>query len=139
MPFLPLLRLLSWFALVRWAVTIVYLSSMSGKQLQPFMLGFSGWDKIAHAIAYCVGAMLLSTALRLNTGRSWRAIIPIAILTISFFGATDEWHQLHTPQRAGGSVGDWLADTLGAAVGAVAIYSLHGRYQRQAQPAPAGN
>lgn len=139
MRFLPLLRPLSWCALGLWAVTIVYLSSLSSTQLQPFMLPIPGWDKAVHAVAFAVGAMLLSIALRLNTELPWRSIIGLAVLTISLFGLTDEWHQTYTPHRRGGDVGDWLADTLGATAGAFAICSLHGRYQRQTRPAPAGS
>jgi VanZ family protein len=35
----------------------------------------------------------------------------------SLFGASDEWHQLFTPLRDS-DIRDWLADTLGAVIGA---------------------
>ena len=44
----------------------------------------------------------------------------IAVLAVSLFGLTDEWHQSFTPGRFV-EVADWVADTLGAIV-AVTIY-----------------
>lgn len=38
----------------------------------------------------------------------------IAVLLTSFFGATDEYHQLFTPGRST-DILDWGADTIGAA------------------------
>jgi VanZ family protein len=72
-------------------------------------------DKFAHFAVY---GLLGTLVCRL--GRGWRAAF-YAFLVVSAFGASDEWHQSFVPGRFT-DFGDWLADTLGAAV-AVALYA----------------
>ena len=43
--------------------------------------------------------------------------IGLTVALISVFGMLDEFHQLFTPGRSGGDVGDWIADTFGAFCG----------------------
>lgn len=73
-------------------------------------------DKIGHFLVFG----LLATLIARNgfvPGYGW-----LAVLIVSFFGITDEWHQSFTPGRDV-EFDDWLADTLGAAV-AVTLYSV---------------
>ena len=72
-------------------------------------------DKFAHFVVY---GLLGTLVCRL--GRGWRAAAG-ALVVVSAFGASDEWHQSFVPGRVT-DFGDWLADTLGAAT-AVALYS----------------
>jgi VanZ family protein len=51
----------------------------------------------------------------------------VAVLLVSLFGLTDEWHQSFTPGRTV-EVADWAADTFGAMV-AVALYVRWARYR----------
>jgi VanZ family protein len=51
-------------------------------------------------------------------------IFLITIVAISAFGALDEYHQLSTPGRSGGDLGDWTADTLGAMVGVLLVIGV---------------
>ena len=51
----------------------------------------------------------------------WRGAV-LALITVSFFGATDEWHQSFVPGREADLL-DWLADTSGAAL-AIGLYVL---------------
>jgi VanZ family protein len=73
-------------------------------------------DKIGH---FCVFGMLATLVVR-------NGFVPrfgwLAILIVSVFGMTDEWHQSFTPGRSV-EFDDWLADTLGATL-AVTLYSL---------------
>ena len=126
------LRLVSWFAVAAWALGIFILSSMSGTQIEEINV-LDVWDKAAHFSAFAVGAVLLALALRWSTAWSWPRITLAAIVAISVFGATDEWHQLYTPHRSGADVGDWTADTLGAIAGAALI---HARHRFKNRPAP---
>jgi len=52
----------------------------------------------------------------------------LAVLTVSAFGVTDEWHQSFVPGRDC-DVFDWLSDTLGAAL-AVTLYVKWAWYRR---------
>ena len=52
----------------------------------------------------------------------------LAVLIVSAFGVTDEWHQSFVPGRDA-DVFDWLSDTLGAAL-AVVLYVRWGWYRR---------
>ena len=83
------------------------------------MIPFKFWDKLAHFLLFSAGATVLATALRFTTSWTWLRIVLVTMLCISFYGATDEWHQQFTPGRSAKDVGDWTADTLGGFVGAI--------------------
>jgi VanZ family protein len=98
---------------------MLWLSSLTPQELPD--AAFLAWDKINHFLAYAVGGWLAAGALRLS-----RPPMPVAtriigaIILIAIFGVIDEGLQTITPGRTGGSVGDWGADVLGAAAGALA-------------------
>lgn len=79
-------------------------------------------DKLAHFAVYGLLATLLC---RLRHG--WRAAWG-ALIIVSAFGATDEWHQSFVPGRES-ELADWVADTCGAAL-AVALYQGSTHYRR---------
>ncbi|MBF0184504.1 MAG: VanZ family protein [Magnetococcales bacterium] len=74
--------------------------------------GFPLKDKLLHAFSYGLLALLAWLS-----GRSWQlsAACWWAFAYASLFGASDEWHQYFVPGRSA-EVGDWLADSLGAAL-----------------------
>jgi len=74
-------------------------------------------DKLLHGAEYAVLGGLLVHALRLAGLRPGVALVS-AVVIASAFGATDELHQSFVPGRSS-EVSDWVADTLGATVGAV--------------------
>lgn len=74
-------------------------------------------DKLLHAAEYAVLGGLLVPALRVAGLRPSMAVLAAAVIA-SAFGATDEVHQSFVPGR-NADVADWVADTLGAAVGAL--------------------
>jgi VanZ family protein len=74
-------------------------------------------DKLLHATEYAVLGGLLVHALRMAGLRPAAALF-VAVALASLFGATDEFHQSFVPGR-NSDVADWMADTLGAAVGAL--------------------
>ena len=82
---------------------------------------FVGVDKIAHFIAYAA----LGFAVALMFPRNWwkkpLAMAFIAIGIASFYGITDEFHQSFVPGRDS-SIGDWVADTLGAITGTACYF-----------------
>jgi len=127
----------SWLAVLLWASTIFYLSSLSGKELKEFHVDL--WDKAAHFLAFFSGAVVLTCALRFSTGWSWLRIGLVAALAIAVYAATDEYHQLYTPHRSGGDLLDWLADALGGILGTAFTILTYALVQRSNRPAPAGN
>lgn len=93
------------------AATIVAASGQS-KVTAPNIVGF---DKVAHfAVFGLLGTLVARNGFVPRFG--W-----LAVLLVSAFGASDEWHQSFTPGRSV-EVADWMADTLGAAL-AVTIYA----------------
>lgn len=72
------------------------------------------FDKVAHFGVFGLLAMLVVRN-GFTPRRAW-----VAVLAVSLFGLTDEWHQSFTPGRSV-EFADWVADTLGAIV-AVTIY-----------------
>jgi VanZ family protein len=79
------------------------------------------WDKLLHVVEFAGLAWLLCRALR-GEGVAWTAATLLALGATSIYAASDEWHQAFVPLR-NSDVLDWVADTIGAAVGA-AIYAL---------------
>jgi VanZ family protein len=118
----------TWILPLTVALTIFWLSSRS--QLPMGVSLPHPWDKLAHGTAYLVLAWMLDLALARNLGRlsTPRRLILVLLLT-SLFGASDEWHQTFVPGRAC-ELGDWLADTLGGALG-LALRSLPLRWRRR--------
>ncbi|HET8723394.1 MAG TPA: VanZ family protein [Anaeromyxobacteraceae bacterium] len=84
----------------------------------PFLpQGFFTHDKLLHLLEYAVLGALLAPALRL-AGMSPRGALLAAAILGSLYGATDELHQAFVPGRTA-DVLDWVADTLGAGLGAL--------------------
>jgi VanZ family protein len=74
------------------------------------------WDKLLHMSEYGLLALLFARAF-VGEGLGWVAAMAAALLMTSAYGVTDEWHQSFVPFR-NADIHDWLADTLGAIVGA---------------------
>ncbi len=127
-----------WLGVVGWAATIIYLSSLSSPELTE-IAQIEVWDKFLHFIAFVAGGVLLAGALRFTVNWTWPKILIVTAIALSIFGATDEYHQLHTPKRSGADIGDWTADTLGACAGAAIFCLSYVRYPRKGRPAPATN
>ena len=111
-----------WTLVVLWAAAQYYASSCTGREVSRYMLAYPHFDKVCHIVAFGIGGTLVSLAIRGTWRPSWLWTAFLTVVIISDFGATDEWHQLYTPGRSGADVFDWLADTFGAALGALAAY-----------------
>jgi VanZ family protein len=85
-------------------------------------------DKLLHTMEYAALGALLVPALRL-AGLSWGSALVVAVGLASLYGATDEFHQAFVPGRSADLL-DWVADTLGAALGAVAATAATGALRR---------
>lgn len=93
-----------------WVVSALYAAAIFALSAQPGnAVGLPApWDKVAHLCAYAG----LAFALRQASGRTL-----LSVLLASAYGVTDELHQSTVPGRLAGA-DDWLADTVGAALGA---------------------
>lgn len=103
-----------WAPPVLWAAAIFVLSSIPGKSF-PDVAGWFGVDKLAHVGVFAVLGFLVARA---AGGTGARAFV-IAVVVASVYGITDEMHQRFTPGRDS-SFWDFVADTIGGAVGAAA-------------------
>ncbi|MEO7599485.1 MAG: VanZ family protein [Opitutus sp.] len=90
---------------------LIFFASSQSKIAGP---SIEGIDKVAH---FCVYGLLATLVVRLGNHRrfAW-----VALVLVSAYGITDEWHQSFTPGRSV-EFADWLADTLGAAL-AIFLY-----------------
>jgi len=100
------------------ALTIV-VASGRGQVAAPHIVDF---DKVAHFSIFGLLATLVARA-GFPGRRAWWAV-----LIVSLFGWSDEWHQSFTPGRDV-DVMDWVADSLGALV-AVTVYLYWTGYRR---------
>jgi VanZ family protein len=91
---------------------------LSSQSTLPVIKGVFGVDKVQHLLAYAVlavGVAFWFSRARWQE-RAVQTFIAVACIT-SIYGVTDEVHQYFVPGR-NCNVWDWLADTIGAALGA---------------------
>jgi VanZ family protein len=109
-----------WVPVALYAGVIFYLSAQSHPedQLPSFLLKDVS-DKVLHAVEYGILSLLCYRAFRWAAGPAVaQQAVVLAIVTASVYGITDEVHQFFVPFRES-SWQDWLADTIGATIGAV--------------------
>ena len=109
-----------WVPVALYAGTIFYLSAQSHPEDDlPSFLFEEISDKVLHAVEYGILSLLCYRAFRWAAGPAVaRQAVVLAIVTASAYGLTDEAHQLFVPFRES-SWQDWLADTIGAVIGAL--------------------
>ena len=83
------------------------------------------FDKMAHFSYFLCGGAAMAACLGLKW-RGWTRYKVFAIVTVLFtvLGRLDEYHQSFTPGRSANDTGDWIADILGATVGALLVIFL---------------
>ena len=113
-----------WGPVCAYAGLIFYLSSQSHpeEQLPSFVVLLS--DKVIHVIEYAVLGALVHRGFYWGADVSWRPwAVLLAVLCTSLYGVSDEIHQSFVPFRESSWL-DWLADTVGAGIGAAAMARL---------------
>lgn len=113
-----------WSPVAAYALLIFYLSAQSHpeEELPSFLFDFS--DKLLHAIEYAGLGALCYRAFHWGTNERWaRQAVPLAVVAAASYAISDEIHQMFVPLREF-SWQDWLADTIGAAVGAVTSHRI---------------
>ena len=114
-----------WVPVALYAGAIFFLSAQSHPEdLLPSFLLRDVSDKILHAVEYGILSLLCYRAFRRAAGPAVaRQAVVLAIVTASVYGITDEVHQAFVPLREA-SWQDWLADTIGAVIGAISWRSI---------------
>ena len=109
-----------WVPVALYAGVIFYLSTQSHPEDDlPSFLFEEVSDKVLHAVEYGILSLLCYRAFRWAAGPAVaRQAVVLAIVTASVYGITDEAHQFFVPFRES-SWQDWLADTIGAVIGAL--------------------
>jgi VanZ family protein len=107
-----------------YAGLIFYLSSLSDpEQSLPSLLSDVS-DKILHGVEYAALGAMCYRAFRWGSHeRLAPHALALAIILASLYGLTDELHQWFVPFRDS-AWQDWLADSIGAATGAVTMKHL---------------
>jgi VanZ family protein len=113
-------HLFSWLSVVAYGATIFYLSALPHPLPQ---LTAHVWDKALHAVEYGGLGVLLALALGVWNApqQGWRVGLAIALGAV--YGASDELHQLFVPGRDA-EIGDAVADAVGTALGAGAVWAV---------------
>jgi VanZ family protein len=96
------------------AAAIFAVSSMPRPPI-PEVLVFWNSDKLLHAAAYCVLAVLVLYGARARAGGLTTGARAEAAITAALYGVTDEWHQSFEPSRTA-TVRDVLFDAAGVAL-----------------------
>ena len=105
-----------------WAVAIAALIFYASSRAHVASPGITRIDdKFGHFGIY---GLLGTLVCRLTRG--WRGALA-SLIIVSAYGASDEWHQSFVPGRST-DVQDWIADTIGAAMG-IALYMGWSRYR----------
>lgn len=101
-----------WLPPALWAALILVLTSIPAPA--DVTGGIPHLDKVIHFCLYAAQGWLVARALRTRRPLS----LLVALLGVSAFGAFDEWHQQFFVRDT--EALDWIADTIGAAVGIAA-------------------
>jgi VanZ family protein len=111
---------------IAYAGVIFGISSVPGNRLP----GISVNDYFIHLFEYVALGMLLMWWRLHNPGASIAGALCQAIFLGSLYGLADELHQYFVPYRCADSV-DWVADTMGTAIGAIAVLVLFVVFSKQ--------
>lgn len=143
---------LSWAAVVVMLVVIFWMSAKSGNDLDhnsgiisavkewlaACAAGIFGHEvdvsPVGHFTEYLLLGATLANALRFIPWAKISASHPagmlgsfpapfVSMLFCSFYGVTDEFHQIFTPSRSCDPM-DWLVDTCAAAIGAAIVWAI---------------
>jgi VanZ family protein len=103
-----------WLLTIGYMGIIFYLSSLHNIPLPKLPRDF---DKVLHLCAYIPLAYLFYLSLKKSGINKY--VFVLAVIFASIYGITDELHQVVVPGRDA-SVGDLLADAIGAFLGSLA-------------------
>ncbi len=105
-------KVIDYISLFLYCSLIFWLSS---QETLPAPHWFSFEDKFHHAAAYAVMAYFAWRSFRHSINNKPIILALVTLIFCSLYGLSDEWHQSFVVGRYS-SVGDWIADTTGAAI-----------------------
>lgn len=116
--------LFTWGPVGIYSLAIFAFSSRSNLAV---LASFPAMDKFIHAAEYAVLGGLWVRAV----SQSWRAlptsrVLVSAVLFVTLYGISDEWHQAYVPGRTPG-MADALADTAGGTLGSLGFLCFKAR------------
>jgi VanZ family protein len=111
---------------IAYAGVIFGISSVPGNRLP----SISASNYLIHFFEYVALGMLLMWWRLHNPSASIAGALCQAIFLGSLYGLADELHQYFVPYRCADSV-DWVADTMGTAIGAIAVLVLFVVFSKQ--------
>ena len=105
-----------WLPVLAYMSCIAYVSSLSSPEEQLPTFGIVLNDKLIHVTEYAFLGLLCYRAFENAAGTiGARHAFPLAIMTATVFGISDEFHQSFVPLRQGDPF-DLLADFIGATI-----------------------
>ena len=109
-----------WMPVLLYAALIFYLSSLPHpEETLPKLLLKTLSDKFLHLVEYAVLGVCCFRAFRSAAGPAVaRRALLYTIVAVSLYGISDEIHQAFVPFRESSWL-DWVADTIGGAIGAM--------------------
>lgn len=113
---------------LRWAPALLYMAGIFAASAQPTVRlpRMDNSDKVLHFAAYAGLGGLLAY------GAAGTALGPLPLIAAgSLYGASDEVHQSFVPGRTPDLL-DWVADTLGAIAGVLAVHRFFSRRRARA-------
>jgi hypothetical protein len=123
-----------------WALLIFVLSSIPGGSFPASKL--LSYDKLLHAGVYSVLGAFTFLALPRTWSHRASMLVLISAAITTFYGFTDEFHQLFVPGRSA-DLRDVLADCVGGSIGALGAAALSrtkaGAADKAGGPAPKSN
>ena len=114
-PTRPVSTIVRWWPALAWTGLIFAASSIPGSRFED--VGFDIPDKLVHGIEYAVLGFLVFVAARGQGSSAGARAFTIAVGWALLTGIADENYQRMIPLRDS-SVADWVADVIGAVVGA---------------------
>jgi hypothetical protein len=108
---------LYWAGFAAWALFLFGYGTFSTGGGGP---DFPHGDKLLHFAYYAAGAACVALARGVHRGRVAWADVAFAVGVLALAGAADEFYQSFFPHRSGNDPGDFAADVVGAAAGALA-------------------
>ena len=111
-------KILKWVPAIVICSISVYLSSQPTIEKMP---SFWNADKLVHVVCFGGLSFWVAFACNLKANSLKEIILPLSI--VSIYGIIDEIHQSFTPGRSC-SVFDWIADTVGAFLGALIFFLI---------------
>lgn len=112
--------------MVLWAAIIFAFSSIQSDRVT---IDIPGIDKLFHAIEYFILGALLVRAISNSVAKpNYKYILIIAMIALTIYGASDEFHQRFVPGRSC-DIFDLFSDIIGSFLGA-ALMSYKERISR---------